>query len=67
MAEYASASIFRQEWRNLPRWKEIESKIGEEPIPGAFSDTSEYLAMDAEFGKKFSKTEQFLDAYNSKV
>jgi hydroxymethylglutaryl-CoA synthase len=67
MAEYASASIFRQEWRDLPRWEDIESKIGEEPMSDAFSDTNEYLAMDALFGKKFSKTEQFLDAYNSKV
>jgi hydroxymethylglutaryl-CoA synthase len=67
MAEYASASIFRAEWRELPRWKDIESKIGEEPLPGAFSDINEYLAKDALFGKKFSKTGQFLDAYSSKV
>ena len=67
MAEYASASIFRAEWRDLPRWKDIESKIGVEPLPGAFGDTNDYLVKDALFGKKFSKTEQFLDAYNSKV
>lgn len=67
MAEYASAFIFRAEWRDLSRWKDIESKIGEEPLPGAFSDVNDYLAKDAQFGKKFSKTEQFLDAYNSKV
>ena len=67
MAEYASASIFRAEWRDLPRWNDVESKIGEEPLPDAFSDINEYLAKDAAFGKKFSKTEQFLDAYNSKV
>lgn len=67
MAEYASASIFRAEWRDLPRWKEIESKIGEEPLPGAFCDVNEYLSKDALFVKMFSKTGQFLDAYNSKV
>ena len=67
MAEYASASIFRAEWRDLPKGKDIESKIGEEPLFGAFSNINEYLAKDALFGKKFSKTEQFLDAYNSKV
>ncbi|VVB63411.1 Hydroxymethylglutaryl-CoA synthase [uncultured archaeon] len=67
MAEYASASIFRQEWRDLPRWKDVETKIGEEPLPDDFSETNEYLAKDAAFGKKFSKTEQFLDAYSSKV
>lgn len=67
MAEYASASIFRAEWRDLPRWKQIESEIGEEPLTGDFSDVSDYLAKDALFGKMFSKTGQFLDAYNSKV
>lgn len=67
MAEYASASIFRKEWRDLSRWKDVESKIGDEPLPDAFSDIDEYLAEDALFEKKFSKTGQFLDAYNSKV
>lgn len=67
MAEYASASIFRREWRDLPRWAEIESLIGKEPKPGLFSSTNEYLEMDSAFRKKFSKTEQFLDAYSSKV
>jgi len=67
MAEYASASIFRTEWRDLPLWRNVETKIGDEPLPGDFTDMNEYLAKDAEFGKKFSKTEQFQIAYNSKV
>jgi hydroxymethylglutaryl-CoA synthase len=67
MAEYASASIFRTEWRDLPKGKDIETKIGVEPLPGDFKDINEYMAKDAEFGKKFSKTEQFQIAYNSKV
>jgi len=67
MAEYASASIFRQEWRDLLRWKQIKAEIGEEPSPAAFCDPNEYQAADAAFGKKFSKTRQFVDAYNSKV
>jgi len=67
MAEYASASIFRQEWRDLLRWKQIKAEIGEEPSPAAFCDPNEYQAADAAFGKKFSKTRQFMDAYNSKV
>lgn len=67
MAEYASASIFRQEWRCLPRWKEIEAEMGEEPRPETFGDIDEYLAADAAFGKKFSKTRLFQDAFNAKV
>jgi hydroxymethylglutaryl-CoA synthase len=67
MAEYASASIFRAEWRDLPKGKDIESEIGAEPLLGDFGNIDEYLAKDALFGRKFSKTVQFLDAYNSKV
>ncbi len=67
MAEYASASIFRQEWRDLLRWKQIKAEIGEEASPATFCDPNEYQAADAAFGKKFSKTRQFVDAYNSKV
>jgi hydroxymethylglutaryl-CoA synthase len=67
MAEYASASIFRQEWRDLSRWRDIESEIGEEPLHRASVDTNEYLEKDVAFGKKFSKTKQFQEAYNSKV
>jgi hydroxymethylglutaryl-CoA synthase len=67
MAEYACASILRQEWRGLPRWNKIEAKIGEEPMLAAFNDMNEYLAADAAFGRKFSKTRQFLDAFNAKV
>jgi len=33
MAEYAAAFLFRHEWRDLPRWKDIESDIGAEPDP----------------------------------
>lgn len=67
MAEYASASIFRQEWRCLPRWKEIEAEIGEEPQVAAFGDMDDYVAADAAFEKKFSKTGPFQDAFNAKV
>ena len=67
MAEYASASIFRQEWRDLLRWKQIKAEIGEEPSPAAFCDPNEYQAANAVFEKKFSKTRQFVNAYNSKV
>jgi hydroxymethylglutaryl-CoA synthase len=67
MAEYASSSIFRQEWRCLPRWKAIEAEIGEGPHLAALSNMTEYLARDAAFGRKFSKTGQFQNAYNAKV
>jgi hydroxymethylglutaryl-CoA synthase len=67
MAEYASVSIFKQEWRDLPRWKQIEAEIGEEPSPAAFRDPNVFQVEDAAFGKKFSKTRRFVDAYNNKV
>ncbi len=67
MAEYASASIFMQEWQCLPRWKEIEAEIGEEPQLADFSDMDKYLAADAAFKRAFSNTRAFQSAFNAKV
>ncbi len=67
MVEYASAGIFRREWRGLPRWKEVESEIGKEPQPNAFANPEDYLAAEASYEKRFSKAELFQAAYNEKV
>ncbi len=67
MIEYASAAIFRHEWRGLPRWKDIEADIGNEPDSHCCEDTKECQAQDAEFARRFAKSGQFLKAFNSKV
>lgn len=67
MAEYASAFIFKHEWRELPRWKVIEKEIGKEPQQDMFEDYDEFIVADHQYRRKFSKTQQFLDAFKSKV
>ncbi len=67
MVEYAAAAIFRLDWKDLPRWREIEADIGATPKPGDFDGLDGYQAADANYGKKFSRTKQFLGAFRSKV
>jgi len=67
MAEYASSAVFRQEWRTLPRWEEIEKEVGAEPKPETFENLDDYLSKDNNYRRKFTKTEQFLEAYGRKV
>lgn len=67
MVEYAASAIFRHDWKDLPRWKEIESEIGPAPAPGNFHGSGVYEAAEAEFSKKFSRTRLFRDAFRAKV
>jgi len=67
MAEYAAASLFRQEWRGLSRWQEVEEQWGPEPREEDFGDKNEYALADFEFRKKFSRSDLFLQAFTSKV
>jgi hypothetical protein len=56
MIEYASAAIFKHEWRGLPRWKDIETDIGKEPNSHDIEDREKRLAQDAEFARRFAKS-----------
>ena len=38
MIEYASAAIFRQDWKNSSRWRDVEAEIGPEPEAGNYDD-----------------------------
>jgi len=67
MVEYASAAIFRHDWRGLPRWKDIEAEIGPEPQAGACGSAGQFLGEDADFGKRFARSKQFLQAFSTKV
>ena len=75
MGKKAMAYLLRHEWRKLPRWKKIIEKIGmEEPvskdprgtIESVLAD-SEFMTKDHEFTKKFTKTDEFQEAYDSKL
>ncbi|MDM7911467.1 MAG: hydroxymethylglutaryl-CoA synthase, partial [Methanotrichaceae archaeon] len=67
MVEYAAAAILRLDWKNLPRWREIEAEIGAAPKPGDFDGLDGYQAADANYEKKFSRTKLFLEAFRAKV
>lgn len=67
MAEFASAFIFRHEWRETPRWQGIVADIGEEPKMSDFADEKEYLKADNEFRKKFTAHPMFRKCFQEKV
>ncbi len=67
MAEYAAASIFRREWRDLPRWRDVEEEIGPEPRCEEFEGQKEYLSAEGDYKRRFSKSAKFLEAYEKKV
>ena len=67
MAEYAAASILRREWRDLPRWREVEEEIGPEPRSEDFSGQKERLSAEGDYKRRFSKSAKFLEAYEKMV
>ena len=73
IAEHAAAFLFRHEWRKLPRWKEIVSGVGLEPMrdePGsidAILNDEEYMESDKQFRKKFVKTPMFKQEFETKI
>jgi hydroxymethylglutaryl-CoA synthase len=67
MAEYAAASILRREWRDLPRWREIEEEIGPEPRAEEHEGQKERPSVEGDYKRRFSKSAKFLEAYEKKV
>ncbi len=60
MGEYAGVSLFRHEWRNTPRFREIEREIGPEP-------SIEDVKADKEFARKFRETKLFKEVFSEKM
>lgn len=75
MGKKALAYLVRHEWRRLPRWKPLIEKIGmPEPLPkdprGTIESVlgdQEFMEKDHEFTKRFTKTEEFIEVYESKL
>ena len=75
MGKKALAYLVRHEWRTLPRWKNIIKEIGmDEPIPkdprGTIESVladAEFMAKDHQFTKLFTKTEEYVELYESKL
>ena len=75
MGKKALAYLVRHEWRELPRWKNIIKKVGmDEPVPkdprGTIESVladSEFMAKDHQFTKLFTKTDEYVELYESKL
>ncbi len=75
MGKKALAYLLRHEWRGLPRWKPLIEKIGmPEPLPkdprGTIESVlgdQEFMEKDHEFTKRFTRTEEFQETYESKL
>jgi len=75
MGKKALAYLVRHEWRTLPRWKNIIKEVGmDEPIPkdprGTIESVladAEFMAKDHQFTKLFTKTEKYVELYESKL
>jgi hydroxymethylglutaryl-CoA synthase len=67
MVEYASAAIFRHDWRQSRRWKEIEEEIGREPNAREYEDLGKYQALEADYARRFGRSKHFLQAFGAKV
>ena len=67
MVEYASAAVFRHDWRGSRRYSEIEQELGREPEAQEYNDIEKYQAAEADYARRFAKSKQFLQAYQAKV
>jgi hydroxymethylglutaryl-CoA synthase len=67
MVEYASAAIFRHDWRQSHRYGEIEQELEREPEAQEFEDPEKYLAAETDYARRFAKSTHFLQAFQAKV
>jgi hydroxymethylglutaryl-CoA synthase len=67
MVEYASAAVYRQEWRGLDRWQKLENEIGKEPQSNDYAKIEDYNIAESNFSRKFSKSTLFQKAFEAKT
>ncbi len=67
MAEKGFAYLLRHFWRGLPRWKEVQHEIGDEPRAGDFRKREEFEKSEADYMKRFMEITQFQTEYREKV
>jgi hydroxymethylglutaryl-CoA synthase len=67
MVEYASAAIFRHDWRQSRRWSGIEQELGREPNAREYEDSGKYQSAEADYARRFAKSQKFLQAFEAKV
>jgi hydroxymethylglutaryl-CoA synthase len=67
MVEYASAAIFRHDWKECRRGRKVEEQIGPEPKEVDYRDPAEFGAAEADYARRFARSPQFLQAFSAKV
>ena len=67
MVEYASAAVFRHDWKSCPRSRRVEEEIGPEPGEGDDKDAAALQAAEADYARRFARSPQFLEAFAAKV
>jgi len=67
MVEYASAAVFRHDWKSCQRSRMVEEEIGPEPGEGDYEDKAAFGAAEADYARRFARSPQFLEAFAAKV
>jgi hydroxymethylglutaryl-CoA synthase len=67
MVEYASAAVFRHDWKSCRRSRRVEEEIGLEPGEGDGKDAAAFQAAQADYARRFARSPQFLEAFAAKV
>ncbi len=67
MVEYASAAVFRHDWKSCQRSRRVEEEIGPEPGEGDYEDKAAFGAAEADYARRFARSPQFLEAFAAKV
>ncbi|MGB7571450.1 MAG: hydroxymethylglutaryl-CoA synthase [Methanothrix sp.] len=67
MVEYASAAVFRHDWKNCQRSQRVEEEIGPEPKEGDSKEAAALQAAEADYARRFARSPQFLEAFSAKV
>lgn len=67
MVEYASSAIFRHDWGQSRRCREIEEEIGREPNAREYEDLGKYQAAEVDYARRFRGSKDFLEAFGAKV
>ena len=67
MVEYASAAVFRHDWKSCQRSRKVEEEIGPEPGEGGGKDAAALPAAEAYYARRFARSPQFLEAFSAKV
>ena len=67
MVEYASAAVFRHDWKGCQRGRRVQEEVGPEPGEGDGKDAAALQAAEADYARRFARSPQFLEAFSAKV